>query len=186
MTRRRLSRSWSALEDLWNLQPMVAARYATSSVQSHPRPRHARGNSKLLKIPYFGNFAFIVHAKACWRKLRLLPREISKPLQDIQDAPLSAAYYDPEWQWVRGQCLRLHSPQLPERALGSQGFLNRSQSFSTTSAICAAASRSHRAFLFPRSSRMLAACRLVPKWTFAASDPIACKIMCSSLCLGRV
>jgi hypothetical protein len=31
--------------------------------------------------PYiFGNFAFIVHAKACRRKLRLLPREISKPL----------------------------------------------------------------------------------------------------------
>ena len=56
MTRRRLSRSWSALEDLWNLQPMVAARYATSSVQSHPRPRHARGNSKLLKTPYFGNY----------------------------------------------------------------------------------------------------------------------------------
>src|SRR5260370_31328105 len=30
--------------------------------------------------PFFGNFAFIVHANACRRKLRLLPREISKPL----------------------------------------------------------------------------------------------------------
>jgi hypothetical protein len=37
----------------------------------------------------------------------------SNDKKDIQDALLSAAYYDPEWKWVQGQCLAFthHSDQ---------------------------------------------------------------------------
>ena len=38
------------------------------------------GATEVTYDPVFGNFAFIVHGKACRRKLRLLPWEISKPL----------------------------------------------------------------------------------------------------------
>jgi hypothetical protein len=38
--------------------------------------------------------------------------EVEVPLRsddttDMADALLSAAYYDPDWQWVQGQCLTL-------------------------------------------------------------------------------
>jgi hypothetical protein len=43
-------------------------------------------------------------------ELEILLRSSNK--QNIQNALLSAAYYDPEWKWVQSQCLALtHRPQ---------------------------------------------------------------------------
>lgn len=42
-------------------------------------------------------------------ELEILLRSLDQ--QDITDALLSAAYYDPDWRWVQGRCLALsHHP----------------------------------------------------------------------------
>ena len=48
--------------------------------------------------------------------------------QDVQDALLSAAYYDPDWRWVQGKCITLsHHPghQVRQMAATCLGHLAR-------------------------------------------------------------
>ena len=51
--------------------------------------------------------------------------------QDVQEALLSAAYYDPDWKWVQGKCITLsHHPghrmrQMAATCLGHLARLHR-------------------------------------------------------------